>query len=104
MMRVCPKCGDYYADAYLAFCLTEGTPLINLNQRSQSWAEGTRVIEEKKNAARKQTRRLKWRRVLVGLTTMMVATMVLRFGFETVVSPMPVPKQSSAVGLTPTPA
>jgi hypothetical protein len=76
MMRFCPKCGDYYADASLAFCLGDGTPLINVNPLSESWSEeGIRVIEEKENALRKQKRILKWRRVV--LTAMLMATMVV---------------------------
>src|ERR1044071_9995297 len=75
MIRICPKCGDYYADASLAFCLVDGTPLINVDPLSERWSEGTRVIEEKENALRKQKRKLKWRRVMV--STMAVATLVV---------------------------
>src|ERR1044071_4934256 len=77
MIRICPKCGDYYADASLAFCLVDGTPLINVDPFGERWSEGTRVIEEKENALRKQKRKLKWRRILLGAMTMAIATMVV---------------------------
>ncbi len=77
MMRLCPKCGDYYADASLAFCLDDGTPLVDVNPLTESWREGERVIEEKTNALRRRERRLKWRRILSVLTTMLMVTMVL---------------------------
>jgi hypothetical protein len=76
-MWVCPKCGDYYADAGLAFCLADGTPLIGVDPASEVWSEGTRVIEEKANALRKQKRKLKWRRILLSAMTMLVATLVV---------------------------
>jgi len=77
MIRTCPKCGDYYADALLAFCLADGTPLVNVDTRSESWSEGTRVIEEKENALRTQKRKLKWRRVVMRAMTTLIATMVV---------------------------
>ncbi len=77
MIRTCPKCGDYYADNLLAFCLTDGTPLVNVNPLSESWSEGVRVVEEKENALRKQKRGRKWRRVVLSTVTMLIATMVV---------------------------
>lgn len=75
MVRFCPKCGDYYADALLAFCLVDGTPLMNVAQTGKSWREGARVLEKKENALRQQKRNLKWRRI--ALSAMLVATMVV---------------------------
>ena len=77
MIRTCPKCGDYYADALLAFCLADGTPLVNVEPLSESWREGARFIEEKEKALRKQKRKLKWRRVFVSAMTMLIAIMVV---------------------------
>ena len=77
MMRFCQKCGDYYADGSLAFCLNDGTPLVDVNPLSERWSEGERVIEEKENALRKQKRKLKWRRVLLSVMTMLIAIMVV---------------------------
>lgn len=76
-MRLCPQCGDYYADASLAFCLNDGTPLVDVNPHSESWREGEQVIEEKENALRKQQRRLKWRRFLSSAMTMLIVIMVV---------------------------
>lgn len=73
-MRICPKCGDYYADGSLAFCLADGAPLVGVDPGSQNWSEGARVIAEKAKALSKQKRRLKWRRVALG--TMMILTVV----------------------------
>jgi hypothetical protein len=77
MMRICPKCGDYYADALLAFCLVDGTPLVKVAPLSENWSEGTRVIEEKEKTLRRRKRRLKWRRVLLSAMTMLIAIMVV---------------------------
>lgn len=77
MIRTCPKCGDCYADALLAFCLADGTPLVNVEPLSESWREGSRFIEEKEKALKKQKRRLKWRRVFVSAMTMLIAIMVV---------------------------
>jgi hypothetical protein len=77
MIRICPKCGDYYADALLAFCLVDGTPLTSVAQTSERWNEGARVIEEKENARRKQKRKLKRRRIVLSAMTIMIATMVV---------------------------
>jgi hypothetical protein len=77
MMRLCPKCGDYYADGSLAFCLVDGTPLVNVNSLSERWSEGARVLEGKENALRKQKRRLKGRRVLMTAMTMLITTLVV---------------------------
>lgn len=80
MMRICPKCGDYYADASLAFCLVDGAPLINVSPLSEKWSEGARVVEGKERELKKQKRKLKWRRVVVSTMAMTtLAVMVLAF-------------------------
>jgi hypothetical protein len=76
-MHTCPKCGDYYADDLLAFCLADGTPLVGVIPHSESWNEGVRVVAEKEEALRKQRRRLRWRRVLMSATTTLVMTVVV---------------------------
>jgi hypothetical protein len=75
MIRTCPKCGDYYADVLLAFCLVDGTPLIDLAPDSASWIEGARAIKEKENALRKRKRKLKWQRIV--MSTMAMTTLVV---------------------------
>lgn len=77
MIRTCPKCGDYYADDLLAFCLADGTPLVNVAPNSERWSEGARIIEGKENALRKRKRKLKWRRFMLSATTMLIVTMVV---------------------------
>lgn len=77
MLHTCPRCGDYYADDSLAFCLADGTPLVGVDPLSQRWSEGARLVEEKERAQRKWRRRLKWRRVLAVTTTMLITTMVV---------------------------
>lgn len=106
MMRFCPKCGDYYADASLAFCLGDGTPLVNVNPLSESWSEeGTRVIEAKENALRKQKRKLKWRRVVLTAMTMLIATMIVCVvAVNSFIYLKPQPEENVLnVSLTPTP-
>ncbi len=77
MIRTCPKCGAYYADDSLAFCLDDGAPLITVDPKSEKWSDGERFIKQKEFAQRKQQRRLKWRRVLMTSTSMLVVTMVV---------------------------
>ena len=77
MIRTCPKCGDYYADGSLAFCLADGTPLVEVDPLGESWSEGVRVIEGKEQALRRQKRKLKWRRILLSSMTMLIAVMVV---------------------------
>jgi hypothetical protein len=80
MIRICPKCGDYYADASLAFCLSDGAPLINVSPSSERWSEGARVMEGKESALKNQKRKLKWRRVVVSsmaMTTLVVVVVAV---------------------------
>ena len=77
MMRLCPKCGDYYADSLLAFCLVDGTPLADVSPLSENWNKGVRVIEEKASALKKQQRKLKRRRALLSAMTMLIVAMVV---------------------------
>ncbi len=77
MMRTCPTCGEFYGDEALAFCLADGTPLRNIDRSSEEWNEGSRVIEEKGQALRRQERRVKWRRVFSSAVTMLIVTMVV---------------------------
>ncbi|MGB8508618.1 MAG: hypothetical protein WCD76_09445 [Pyrinomonadaceae bacterium] len=76
-MRNCPKCGDYYADSVLAFCLNDGTPLVDVAPSDGNWSEGVRVIENKEHALRIQKRKLKWRRVSLGAMTVLMATVIV---------------------------
>ena len=77
MIRTCPKCGDYYADGALAFCLVDGAPLIDVAPHTESWSEGTRVVEEKERALRKLGRTVKWRRVFMSAMTTLIVTLVV---------------------------
>jgi hypothetical protein len=77
MMRICPKCGAYYAADSLAFCREDGAPLVNVEPNSKNWSQGTRVIQEQTKTLRKQTRRLKWRRIVTTSMSMTMITMVV---------------------------
>lgn len=77
MMRCCPKCGAYSADGLLTFCLVDGTPLLAISPESSAWSEGVRVLEEGERSLRKQRRKLRWRRIVMGATTMVITTMVV---------------------------
>lgn len=106
MIRTCPKCGDYYADASLAFCLADGTPLIDVDPLSESWREGSRVVEEKAKGLRRRQRWLKWRRfALSAMTMLVVACVVCVVVIEVVTlpaSPTPTPTPTSTRTPTPT--
>jgi hypothetical protein len=77
MIRTCPICGDFYADDSLRFCPMDGTPLADLDPHGEAWADGARVVEEKERTLRRQTRRLKLRRVLMTTTTVLITTLVV---------------------------
>jgi len=103
MILICPKCGDYYAGGSSAFCVADGTPLVNVEPTSAKWTEGLRVTNERGEALRKKKRRLKWRRVLVMSTTMMIVTLVVCVvAVNAVLYFKPVTK-GGASGITPTP-
>ena len=104
-LRTCPKCGAYYEDALLAFCLVDGMPLIGVNPGSESWSKGTRVIEEKTKASIKQQRRLKWRRITLGVMTTLVLTMSLARSFTVETIPAKTePERTAAPSPSPLPA
>lgn len=100
-MRVCPRCGDYYADAQLAFCVADGTPLVNVDPRDEKSNEGSRVVAEKAKRLSNRKRKLWMRRIGLGaLTTLILALVMARsYTVETttpVVSPTPSPSPSSS--------
>jgi Carboxypeptidase regulatory-like domain len=105
IIRTCPKCSAYYADESLAFCLVDGMPLINVDSGSERWGEGTRIIEEKTNASRKQQRRLKWRRIALSAMTALVLLMVVSRSFTVETTPAgPVPALTVVPLPSPSPA
>ncbi len=76
MLRTCPKCGAFSADGS-PFCLTDGTPLLNVNPTSKVWGEGSRIAEEQGKKLVRQIRRLKWQRVVTTGVTTVIVTMVV---------------------------
>jgi hypothetical protein len=81
MIRTCSKCGAYYADAQLAFCLADGTPLVDVDPGSEKWNEGSRSILEKANTLRRQRRRRWWQRIAWGAMTMVLMALVVSKSF-----------------------
>ncbi len=109
MIRTCPRCGEYYADPLLAFCLKDGAPLADVDRLSESWREGSRAIEEKENALRKRQRRLKWRRVLLRAMSVLIAMMIVcvlavnaLIYLRPITDEEPAPAPPSSQALTPT--
>jgi len=102
-MRTCPKCGAYYSDVQLAFCLADGTPLADVSPHSEKWSNGSRTIEEKAKRLRNQKRKLMRRWILVGAMTTLTLTMAVANSFtvETTTPrdkpPIPVPSASSSL-------
>ena len=76
-MRVCAKCGAFSNDASLAFCFNDGTPMIAVDPNSELFDQGAQFIENVEKAARRQSRKLKWRRLIVTATTVLVTAMVI---------------------------
>lgn len=111
MIRLCPKCGDYYADAQLAFCLADGTPLTDVNPRDEKWNQGSRVIAEKAKRLSNRKRKLWTRRIVLGALTTLILTLVIAnsYSVETTPPPLPVPlspspSPSSSSSLSPSPS
>lgn len=111
-MRVCPKCGDYSADDLLAFCLADGTPLVEVDPAGDSWQKASRVIEEKRKRLNRRTRSARWTWVLAGATTILVAAVLVSRSFtvETtpprlpvLISPSPTPFPSPSPSPSPSP-
>jgi hypothetical protein len=95
MIRTCPKCGDYYMDALLAFCLADGTPLINVASDSTSWSNAAQIIAAKEQTLKKRKRKLKWQRIVMSM--MAVATLaMLGAAFNTLIYIESVPKKDIA--------
>ncbi len=76
-MKYCPKCRSFYDDANLAFCQTDGVPLIRLNQSSELWTEGTEAIKTTREIAGKQFRIQKLKRFAKILVTTLITTLVI---------------------------
>ncbi len=111
-MRVCPKCGDYYADDLLAFCLADGTPLVNVEPEGDQWSKGSRVVEEKLKRLNKQKRSTRLRWVVAALVTILMAAALMSRSFTIETSkvnppsspsPSP-PSQSGSPSSSPTPS
>ena len=105
MIRTCPRCGDFYADDSLLFCLADGTPLADVDPRGDAWAEGARVVEEKERVTREQSRKVMRRRVLMMTMTLLIMTVVICVvAVHTYVTLAPEPDAPVVVAaLTPTP-
>lgn len=103
MIRVCPKCGDYYADEQLSFCCADGTPLVSVHPNTKAWEEGTRVVERKHKAASKRQRRLKWRRIVMSVVTVVITMAVLSVVIINGVIYLKPAQDSAASTPTPTP-
>jgi hypothetical protein len=118
MIKICPTCGDFYADASLLFCPSDGTPLADVSTHDETWAEATRVVEEKERVLKRKTRRLKLRRAVMTTMTVLITTMAvcvlvantyIYLAPQTdapvvvAVTPRPSPKHSETPAPTPTP-
>jgi hypothetical protein len=78
MIRICPECGDFYADESLAYCLADGCLLISPVPGSPDWRKGTSVINDKT----KKLRRLKLMRwSLISAATVLLSSTVLYASF-----------------------
>lgn len=76
-MKFCPKCRSFYKDANLAFCLTDGIPLVEINQSNSLWSEGTNAIETSHKIAFKKARRQKFAKISRTLVMMILLVMVI---------------------------
>ncbi len=105
LMRVCPKCGDYYDEADPLFCKRDESALINVKPGTDTWNEGERVLEEKDRARRQQIGRTSRRRfwaiaiASVVILIVMAAWYSARYGTNTKEEPAPSPVAGT---LTPT--
>ena len=77
MIRVCPRCGDYYTGEEFTFCLADGTPLANVIPNGPAWSNALRVVEEKRRVFKRTQRRLKVRRMFMTVTTVVMTMSIL---------------------------
>ncbi|HVF44518.1 MAG TPA: hypothetical protein VM936_15950 [Pyrinomonadaceae bacterium] len=107
MIRTCPRCGDFYADAALGFCPADGTPLADVDPRGDAWVEAARAVGEKGRVLRRQARRLRLRRVMTLTTTVLITTLVVfvvALNTYVYLAPEPnAPVVAAALAPTPTP-
>lgn len=76
-MRFCPKCRSFYNDGQLRFCLKDGVPLVDVDQSSNIWDEGTSFIRETQLRTIRETRIQQVRKVVSILVTTVVVIMVV---------------------------
>jgi len=94
MIRTCPKCGGFYADKSLAFCLADGSPLIALVPGNADWHKGSSVISDKA----KKLRRLEVMRwSLISAATLLLSSTVLYASFTIEKTPPRVERTSLVV-------
>jgi hypothetical protein len=82
MIKSCPKCGAYYADDLLAFCLADGCPLTGVDSNSDNWTRGSQAIQEKANGLRRLKRKRLLRWTILGALMTAMTTMVVYGSFE----------------------
>jgi hypothetical protein len=107
MIRTCPKCRAFYADAHLTFCYADGTPLAEVQPNSEKWHEASRSIQEKATRLHKARRNRTWRRIVLGGLTTLLLTLVVTKSFDvetTTPLPVTVPSPSPSTSSLPTPS
>ncbi len=76
-MKICPKCGGFFDDELLRFCLNDGTPLLPVNETDENWTKGLRSIKETKRIIQKETRKRQFRKLVWMLITTVLVIMVI---------------------------
>lgn len=103
MMSLCSKCGDYYADQTLAFCLADGMPLLEVEEGSDNWNEGARMLEKKAAALRKLIQARRLRRVTL-LVLALLTLLAYGLAGKRYIYFVPVAQPSPTQTPTPTPS
>jgi cytoskeletal protein RodZ len=77
MISFCPKCRAFYADELLQFCLTDGVPLVKINQSSELWTEGIDSLNETKKKIERAIRRDNVKKFLSYMVSTIVTALVV---------------------------
>jgi len=76
-MKFCPKCRSFYDDPSLAFCHSDGIPLVEIKQTDALWNEGTDAVKFSLKITQNQIRQQRIKTISrILITTVMLILVV----------------------------
>lgn len=77
ILRYCPKCKTFSDDGDLRFCLTDGVPLVDIDEDHKKWKEGVDAVNEARRVLKHRELRRGIKRFLSIVTTLFLTVMVI---------------------------